>query len=304
MQDLPQTEHVNPRTADLDSLSTADLVQLLIEEQQTAAESVVASRSLLADVVEEVARRMRGGGTLHYVGAGTSGRLGILDASEMPPTFGTDPSRVCGHIAGGALAMTGAVEGAEDDARSGEREMLNHVNARDAVVALSASGSAAYVIAALATARAIGAFTVSVTNVSDSALERAADVGIVLETGPEALTGSTRLKAGTAQKILLNTLSTAVMVRLEKAYGNLMVDVVATNKKLRERAIRLVRHIAGVGEEQATDLLQASNWNVKIAAVMASTNVDAVTAASLLVQNHGSLRRSLAHAPANDQTRS
>jgi N-acetylmuramic acid 6-phosphate etherase len=300
VHDLPHTERVNPRTTELDLLSTADLVRVLLDEQRTAADTVIESAPLLARAVDEIARRMNRGGTLHYVGAGTSGRLGILDASEMPPTFGTDPSHVQAHIAGGAAAVTGAVEGAEDDSAAGEREMFEHVRADDAVVALSASGGAAYVIAALRTARDIGAYAVSVTNVSPSALERHADLAIVLETGPEALTGSTRLKAGTAQKILLNTLSTAVMVRLEKAYGNLMVDVVATNKKLRERALRLVMHVAGVGEQQANDLLQASNWNAKIAIVMARTNVDAVTAASLLVQNKGSLRRSLLRAGYHD----
>lgn len=296
MHEIPATEHANPRTADLDTLPTRELVEMLSVEQRTAADVVVAARAVIAQAVDEIARRLEAGGRLHYVGAGTSGRLGVLDASEMPPTFGTDPSLVCAHIAGGAPALTGAVEGAEDDARAGEREMRGHVRPEDAVVALSASGGAAYVVSALEAARAIGAFTLGVTNVANSALERAAELAVVLETGPEALTGSTRLKAGTAQKIFLNTLSTAVMVRLEKAYGNLMVDVTATNKKLRARAVRLVMQLADVGEEQANEVLQAVNWNVKVAVVMARTALDAVTAATLLARNKGSLRRSLAHA--------
>lgn len=304
MDRIPQTEHANPRTADLDVLSTYDLVATIAEEQQTAVEAVLAVRAELARAVDEIAHRLSTGGRLHYVGAGTSGRLGILDASEMPPTFGTDPSLVCAHIAGGATAVTGAVEGAEDDAAAGEREMREHIAPGDAVVALSASGGAAYVVAALDSARECGAFAISVTNVAGSALERAADLSIVLQTGPEALAGSTRLKAGTAQKILLNTLSTAVMVRLEKAYGNLMVDVAATNKKLRDRATRLVTHIAGISEAQAGDLLQAVNWNVKVAVIMARTSLDAVGAASFLAQNKGSLRRSLSHAVGYDPKRS
>lgn len=296
MSDLPQTERANPRTADLDTLPVRDVVGLLLEDQQAAARSVIAVADRLTDAVEAIAQRMSGGGTLHYVGAGTSGRLGVLDASEMPPTFGTHPSRVCAHIAGGQAALTAAIEGAEDDAQAGAAEMRGHVKAGDAVVGISAGGGARFVISALEQARAVGAYTVSVSSVAGAPIERAAQLAIALETGPEALTGSTRLKAGTAQKILLNTLSTAVMIRLEKTYGNLMVDVVATNDKLRARALRLVRDLAQVGEEQANDLLQASNWNVKIAVIMARANVDAVTAASLLVQNGGSLRRSLAKA--------
>ncbi len=297
MERVPQTEHANPRTGDLDVLSTVDLVRTLAEEHRTAADAVLDAGDQLAAAVDEIVRRLSGGGRLHYVGAGTSGRLGILDASEMPPTFGTDPSLVCAHIAGGEAAVTGAVEGAEDDAAAGQREMRDHVKEGDAVVALSASGGAAYVAAALAAARECGAYTLSVTNVPGSPLESAAHCAIVLMTGPEALAGSTRLKAGTAQKILLNTLSTAVMVRLEKAYGNLMVDVAATNKKLRDRATRLVSHIARISEEQAADLLQAVNWNVKVAVIVARTSLDAVSAAALLAQNKGSLRRSLSHLP-------
>lgn len=293
MNELPQTELSNPRTSNLDELSTVDLVRMLTIEQREASECVSAASEELARAVDEFASRLSTGGRLHYVGAGTSGRIGFLDASEMPPTFGTDPSLVCAHIAGGTRALTHAVEGAEDDEQAARREMFEHVHVADAVVGLSASGGAAYVIAALQAANELGAFTLAITNCSGTPLERVARSTIVLQTGSEPLTGSTRLKAGTAQKILLNTLSTAVMVRLEKVYGNLMVDVVATNAKLRKRALRLVGDIAGVDERKATELLESSKGSVKLAVVMARNNLDSTAAAALLHQNKGSLRRSL-----------
>ncbi len=231
MNDLPQTELANAQTRGLDTLSTGQLVRVLAQEQRAAFDAVLAVSDSIAEAVEEIAARMRAGGRLHYVGAGSSGRLGFLDASEMPPTFGTDPGLVCAHIAGGTAALTRAIEGAEDDCAAGEREMTDHVRRSDAVVGLSASGGAPYVLGAIRTARTAGAWTLGVANSRGSALVAAADLGIVLETGAEPLTGSTRLKAGTSQKLLLNTISTATMVRLGKVHGNLMVDVVATNAK-------------------------------------------------------------------------
>lgn len=293
MHELPQTELVNPRTAGLDQLSTPDLVHVLADEHRLAVDAVVAAGPQLATAVDEISARLRAGGRLHYVGAGTSGRLGFLDASEMPPTFGTDPSLVCGHIAGGIGALTRAVEGAEDDAEAGAREMRDHIRPADAVVGVSASGGAPYVLGALAAAREIGAWTLGIANSPAAPLVRAGDLGIVLETGPEPLTGSTRLKAGSAQKILLNTLSTAVMVRLGKVHDNLMVDVVATNIKLRHRAMRLVMQLARTSEEQARDLLQAAGGSVKVAVVMAAKRTDASRARALLQANEGSLRESL-----------
>jgi N-acetylmuramic acid 6-phosphate etherase len=216
-----------------------------------------------------------------------------LDASEMPPTFGTDPQLVCAHIAGGPGALTRAVEGAEDDGEAGEREMRDHVRAGDAVVGISASGGAAYVVGALRAAQDLGAWTLGVANSPGAPLVEQADLGIVLQTGPEPLTGSTRLKAGTSQKILLNTLSTAVMVRLGKVHDNLMVDVVATNKKLRNRALRLVIRLAGVTEQEALELLQAAGGSVKLAIVMARKHVNAEQARALLQQHNDSLRATL-----------
>lgn len=290
---LPQTEAVNPRTAGLDEMPVADLVRILASEQRAAVDAVIAVSDTLAIAVDEVAARLRAGGRLHYVGAGTSGRLGFLDASEMPPTFGTDPSLVCGHIAGGIGALTRAVEGAEDDAQAGEREMQGHVNSGDAVVGISASGGAPFVLGAVQAARSAGAWTLGVANSEESPLPRACDLGIVLSTGPEPLTGSTRLKAGTSQKILLNTFSTAVMVRLGKVHDNLMVDVVATNSKLRKRALRLVVHLAEVDETRARELLAQAGGSVKLAVVMARKNIDADAALRLLQARGGSLRASL-----------
>jgi N-acetylmuramic acid 6-phosphate etherase len=293
MNDLPQTEAVNPRTLGLDELPTAQLVHMLADEQRLAISAVVAVSDLLAQAVDEISVRMRAGGRLHYVGAGTSGRLGFLDASEMPPTFGTDPALVCAHIAGGMDALTRAVEGAEDDREAGVREMREHVQQGDAVIGVSASGGAPYVIGAIEASREIGAWTMGVANSPDTPLVRVADLGILLQTGPEPLTGSTRLKAGTSQKILLNTISTATMVRLGKVHDNLMIDVVATNKKLRDRALRLVMRLSHAGEEQARDLLQSAGGSVKIAVLMAAKDVDAQNARSILESNEGSLRRSL-----------
>jgi N-acetylmuramic acid 6-phosphate etherase len=292
-EQLPQTEAINPRTAGLDQMHNADLVRVLAGEQRAAVDAVMAVSETLATAVEEISARLRRGGRLHYVGAGTSGRLGFLDASEMPPTFGTDPSLVCAHIAGGVGALTRAVEGAEDDAQAGEREMRDHVLAHDAVVGISASGGAPYVLGAVRAARAIGAWTLGIANSAGAPLPQSCDLGIVLSTGPEPLTGSTRLKAGTSQKILLNTLSTAVMVRLGKVHDNLMVDVVATNNKLRKRARRLVMELAGVDENHASDLLQQADGSVKVATVMARKNVDAQAARAFLQAHGGSLRESL-----------
>lgn len=291
--ELPQTEHVNPRTAGLDELSTPQLVRLLADEQRAAVDAVLAAGDALAVAVDEISARLRAGGRLHYAGAGTSGRLGFLDASEMPPTFGTDPGLVCAHIAGGIGALTRAVEGAEDDLEAGAREMRGHVGPGDALVGISASGGAPYVIGALRAAREAGAWTLGVANSPGAPLVREGNLGIVLATGAEPLTGSTRLKAGTSQKILLNTLSTSVMVRLGKVHDNLMVDVVATNAKLRNRALRLVMKLAEVEEEQARELLQAAQGSVKLAIIMSRTNADASTARALLQQNGDSLRSAL-----------
>jgi len=284
----PATEARNPATRDLDLLATVDLVEVLVREQAAAAAAVLRAGPALARAVDAIALRLRAGGALHYVGAGTSGRLATLDAAECPPTFGTPPSLVTAHIAGGEAALVRAVEGAEDDAAAGAQALQAGPN--DAVVGVSASGGARYVIAALEVAGAAGALTVALTGVAGSALARAADLSIVVDTGAEPLAGSTRLRAGTAQKVVLSALSTAVMVRLGRVHDNLMVDVVATNDKLRERAERLVRTLTGVDQARARALLALAGGNVKVAVVVERQGVDAAEARARLELSGGFLR--------------
>ncbi len=290
---LPPTEAENPQSAGLDLLTTPALVELLIADQRSAVDAALAQAQVIARAVDEIARRLSRGGRLHYVGAGSSGRIATLDASEMPPTFGTPPEMVQAHIAGGTTALTSAVEGAEDDASAGDAAMLECVRPDDAVVGISASGAAAFVVAAIARAATIGAYTIALTGDAQSALARAAELAIVPPTGAEVLAGSTRLKAGTAQKVALNAISTAVMVRLGKVYDNLMVDVVANNRKLRGRALRLVVRLAQVNEERAEELLAQAGGSVKIAVVMEFHGVDATQARALLERNDGVLRQLL-----------
>jgi N-acetylmuramic acid 6-phosphate etherase len=290
---LPPTEAENPQSAGLDLLTTPALVELLIADQCSAIDAALAQTQAIARAVDEIARRLSRGGRLHYVGAGSSGRIATLDASEMPPTFGTLPEMVHAHIAGGSTALTSAVEGAEDDASAGNVAMLGCVRPDDAVLGISASGAAAFVVAAITRARTIGAYTIALTVDAQSALAEAAELAIVLPTGAEALAGSTRLKAGTAQKVTLNTISTAVMVRLGKVYDNLMVDVVANNHKLRARARRLVVRLTDVNEERAEELLARAGGSVKIAVLMERRSIGATQARALLERNDGSLRRLL-----------
>jgi N-acetylmuramic acid 6-phosphate etherase len=287
---LPVTESVNEATHGLDTLSTDALVALLAREQAIAADVVARATPSIALAVDAIVERLRAGGSLHYVGAGTSGRLAMLDAAECPPTFGTPPSLVVAHVAGGEPALVRAVEGAEDDAEAAIVEMRENVRAEDAVVGISASGGAPFVVAALREARLIGARAIALTSVAASALARAADLSIVVETGPEALAGSTRLKAGTAQKLVLNAISTATMVRMGRVYDNLMVDVVATNAKLQARAIRLVSSVAEVDAARARALLADAAGNVKVAIAMHRRGVDAAEARALLDEAGGFLR--------------
>ena len=287
---LPVTESGNEATHGLDTLATDALVALLAREQAIAADVVARATPSIALAVDASVERLRAGGTLHYVGAGTSGRLAMLDAAECPPTFGTPPSLVVAHVAGGEPALVRAVEGAEDDAEAAIVEMRATVRAEDAVVGISASGGAPFVVAALREARLIGARAIALTSVAASALARAADLSIVVETGPEALAGSTRLKAGTAQKLVLNAISTATMVRMGRVYDNLMVDVVATNAKLQARAMRLVSSIAEVDATRARSLLADAAGSVKVAIAMHRRGVDAAEARALLDGAGGFLR--------------
>ena len=294
MDDLPPTELDNPSTRDLDLLDTRTLLHRINDEDRRAAAAVERELDALAAAVDAIADRLRRGGTLHYFGAGTSGRLGVLDAAELPPTFSVDPRMVVAHIAGGAGALTRAVEAAEDDADAGRRDAKEAgIGPNDAVVGLSASGAAAYVAGAVETADAAGALTVAITSNPLSRLARQAQIPVVLRTGPEALSGSTRMKAAAAQRMALTALSTAVMVKLGKVYGNLMVDLTASNRKLRSRALRLTVHISGASLEDAEKALHDSDYRVKVAAVMLSRKCDATAAEAALSSAGGSLRAAL-----------
>lgn len=285
------TESQNPATLNLDAMSAHDIVAAMNAEDRKVADIVGAALPQIAAAVEGIAERMRRGGRLIYMGAGTSGRLGVLDAAECVPTFSVPPTLVLGIIAGGERAMIRAVEGAEDDADGGRRD-LEAVNASalDTVVGIAASGTTPYVLGALDYAGKIGALTVGVAcNVPSPVVSRA-QIGIGVAVGAEVLTGSTRLKSGTAQKLVLNMLSTGAMVRLGKVYGNLMVDVQITNEKLVGRARRIVAQVAKIDEVRAAELLEQAGGSAKTAIVMAVRGVDATEARNLLEQHAGILR--------------
>jgi N-acetylmuramic acid 6-phosphate etherase len=286
------TEAINAATRGLDSLPTGGLVEALLAEQRRAVDAIGPASGAIGNAVETIARALQSGGALHYFGAGTSGRLGVLDAAECPPTFGTPPELVQAHIAGGAAALTRAVEGAEDDALAGAAAARG-LGERDVALGISAGGNAPFVVAAIAAARAQGAATIALTANAGSALGRAAAATIAIESGAEALSGSTRLGAGTVQKIVLGVITTAVMVRLGRVYDNLMVDVVATNDKLRRRALGLVERLAGVDAAHAGDLIDAAGGSVKVAVAMARLGIGAEAARERLDASGGFLREVL-----------
>jgi N-acetylmuramic acid 6-phosphate etherase len=288
---LPTTERANPKTENLDRLPTVEMLARINEEDATVAAAVRAQLSSIARAVDAAAQALRGGGRLIYVGAGTSGRLGILDASECLPTFGVSPEQVFGIIAGGERAITRSIEGAEDDRAAGEAAVEGaNVGPSDVVVGISASGGAPYVRGAVTRARARGAVTVGVANTPNAPLSGDVDIPIEAVTGPEVITGSTRLKAGTAQKLILNMISTGAMVRVGKTYGNRMVDVQATNKKLVGRARRLLKEIGHVEtDEKAGELLEVAGGSVKRGIVMVRRGVSAAEADELLGEADGFL---------------
>ncbi|MFC5661624.1 N-acetylmuramic acid 6-phosphate etherase [Kitasatospora misakiensis] len=290
----PATEVVRAEWAGIDRLGTPELLRLLNAEDRTVAGAVARELPRIAVVVDAVAARMARGGRLVYAGAGTAGRLGVLDASECPPTFGTDPAQVVGVIAGGPAALVRAVEGAEDRPELAVADLAAlALTPEDTVVGVSASGRTPYTVAAVRYARGAGALSVGLAGAAGSPLVAAAELGIEVETGPEVLAGSTRLKAGTAQKLVLNLLSTAVMVRLGRTYGNLMVDVRAGNAKLRDRARRIVVEITGADEETARRALAATGGEAKAAVLVVLAGVDAPTAARLLASTGGRLREAV-----------
>jgi N-acetylmuramic acid 6-phosphate etherase len=290
---LPLTEQINPSTGDFDLLATEDMLHRINDEDRRAAWAVEREIDVIATAVDEIAGRLRNGGKLHYFGAGTSGRLAVIDAAEIPPTF-SEPDLVFAHIAGGRDAVTASVEAAEDDEADGRREAAEaHIAAGDTVVGLSASGGAAYVLGAMAASRAAGALTICITNNPDGLLARGVQIPIVLRTGAEVIAGSTRMKAAAAQKMALTMLSTAVMVKLGKVFGNLMVSVNANNKKLRERALRLTVMISGASPDAAQKALGSCGYRVKVAVVVLRHGCSAEEAEKMLAGHRGDLRTAL-----------
>ncbi len=285
------TEGRNPATMELDRVPTVEMVRLINEENRRCAEAVGQASGAIAEAIELIADRLRCGGRLVYIGAGTSGRLGVVDASECPPTFSVDPGLVVGLIAGGDHAIRFPVENAEDDPNGAEKQLREiGFNSHDVLCGIAASGRTPYVLGGLRYARSLGAATVSVSNNAASTIGQEADIAIEAVTGPEALTGSTRLKAGTAQKMVLNILTTGVMIRLGKTYSNLMVDVKASNRKLQSRCINILRAICP--DRETAELEQAlaeAGGRVKLAAAMLRTGLSAGDAKQRLTAAGGHL---------------
>lgn len=289
------TEDSATGRGDLDLLGTVELVRAMNAEDRLVPEAVAACTVEIAAAVDVITERFRRGGRLIYIGAGTAGRVGVLDASECPPTFGTDPSMVVGLIAGGEAAIRSAVENAEDDADAAEVSLRElGLTERDVVVGISASGRTPYVIGGLRHARDVGAFTIAIASNRDSAIGAEAQIAIEVLTGAEFVSGSTRLKSGSAQKLVVNMLTTLSMIKLGKTYRGVMVDLQATNEKLRARSIRTVTQLAGVDVDQAAAALSSADGSVKLALLMLATGVGADAAASALATSGGILREAIA----------
>jgi len=292
--DRRSTEHRNPDSRDLDRLSAAQIVRLMNREDRRVAAAVGRELPAIARAVEVIVCAIENGGRLFYVGAGSSGRMAVLDAAEIAPTFGTPPQLVQALIAGGRRAVTSAVEGAEDAVSNGQRDLrARRCGAKDVVVGIAASGTTPYVLGALRYARKRGAAIVALTANRHMPLARLADIVIAPQVGPEVLTGSTRLKAGTSQKLVLNMLSTAAMVRLGHAYENLMIDAVLTNKKLEDRALRMLAEASGQSVSAGRRALRQAGHDIRVALVMLKRGVSAAQASQLLADAAGSLRRAL-----------
>ena len=267
---------------DIDRRPTIDVVRIIQEQDALVAGAVAKQAERIAHAIDEIAERLRHGGRLFYAGAGTSGRIAMLDASEIPPTYGVSPSLVRVLMAGGERAYYAAAEGAEDDEEAAIEIVSREVTAEDAIVGIAASGTTPYTVAAVRKANMLGALTVGITNVPGSPLAQEVDIPIVVETGPEVIMGSTRMKSGTAQKLVLNQISTGVMVLLGHVYSNLMIDMPATNEKLRNRAVRMVELAAGVARPAAVQAMRAAGGNVKLATVIAKRGVSVDEARQLL----------------------
>ena len=296
LQQLNQliTEQRNPNSMQLDSLSAQELVALINREDQQVALAVEKCLPQIASAVEKIVTAFERGGRLVYVGAGTSGRLGVLDASECPPTYGVKPEMVVGLIAGGDHALRHPIEGAEDNVQQGQADLEEiDFSARDVLVGIAASGRTPYVLGALNYAKQLGATTVSIASNPNSKMAEVADIAIETVVGPEVLTGSSRMKSGTAQKLVLNMLTTASMVLIGKCYQNLMVDVQASNEKLKARALKIVMEATECGNEAAANVLAKANGQVKLAILMQLSGLDALEAQSLLDKSNGKLRQAL-----------
>lgn len=288
------TERQNPKTMNIDLMSTEEIITVINQEDTLVPNVLARQVPNISEVVDKIVAAFKQGGRLIYVGAGTSGRLGIIDASECPPTYGTDPGMVVGIIAGGKEAMTEAIEGVEDDKQQGQTDMEEiSLTAKDIVVGIAASGRTPYTIGALEYAKQLGAVTVSVVCSKDSEMEKVSDYTIAAVVGPEVITGSTRMKAGTAQKLILNMLSTASMIKMGKVYGNLMVDVQMTNEKLHNRAVNIVKMATGASDEEAQAAIKEQNYHTKAAILQIITGLKGIEAKELLDKHDGYLREAI-----------
>lgn len=293
-----ETEKVNPATTEIDRMSALEIARVMNEEDAKVAQAISQELPRIARAIEEIAGRLRRGGRLIYVGAGTSGRLGVLDAAECPPTFNVSPEMVIGLLAGGPIAQSQAQEDQEDSAEAGEADVARlNLNANDVVVGVAASGRTPYALGAVAYANAHGALTIGIACNRGIPLEKAVQIMIAPIVGPEVITGSTRLKAGTAQKMVLNMLSTGSMILLGKTYGNLMVDVQATNLKLHLRALKVVQSVTGLEHERCEELLEQCGNEVKTAILVGKTNLTPEQARAALAAHGDILRATLDEMP-------
>ncbi len=288
------TEMINPSTRSIDECDTRDMLLMMNDEDQLVPLSVRQEIGDIAAAVDMLYTAIKNGGRMFYVGAGSSGRLGVLDASECPPTYGTPPELVQAYIAGGDTALRTAVEGCEDDVEGGKQLIVDKgITARDVVIGITASGSTPYVLGAIRQAKKIGAGAVGITTNRNSRISEIADICIAPVVGPEVVAGSTRLKSGTAQKLVLNMLTTGVMIKLGKVYNNLMVDLRASNTKLNDRSIRIVRTATGVSGQQALEALKQANMQVKTAIMMIKTGTSAEQADAILQRHEGRLKQAI-----------
>jgi N-acetylmuramic acid 6-phosphate etherase len=294
MLDSLLTEQTNPASRDIDARSTAEILGIINKEDHGVAPAVAAEIPRIAQAVDGIVEAIRKGGRLYYIGAGTSGRLGVLDAAECPPTFNVHPDLVQGIIAGGEAALARATEATEDDPSQGERDLLARgFRAGDVLVGIAASGRTPYVLGAVSAARRLGALTVGISCTPNSELARAVNIAITPLPGPEVVAGSTRMRAGTATKLVLNMISTAAMIRLGYVYGNLMVNVQPKNSKLADRARRIIAEASGVTYERAGELLEAAGGSVRTAIVMSRLGLDRASAEARLAQAGGRVSEAL-----------